>query len=419
MSMLRVLLIKDLRRAWRNPWPWLINLILPLCMTALIGLVFGGRSEDSGLGRIRFAVVDEDDSALTQMLRGAAGQRDAGKYLEPVYMDRAAAMREIEANRISGALVIPAHFTRDYLAGSAPVTLELIKNPAQSIHPAVLDELLGVVATALNAVARNFQSELPEWLDVAEGRADYRKVSQLIERAGDRFQAARQFLSPPRVAYEKEVSDATPAGAGPAFSLFGYLLAGMGGMFLLFLGGNGMADLHREVQRHTLERYHTLQENLLPFIAGKMLFTTVLLLLCSAILFGGGSIVFHIHWVSAGSLSVLLGAYAVFVAGLMALLVAIVPDERRGAVLNNIAGMFLGFAGGCAFPPDQLPAFFRLHVTPFLPTNWFVGAARSLIPGGPEPHWQRIAVQLAGLGIVLGFLAVAVLRRRFHRGIRS
>ena len=56
--MLRVLLAKDWRRALRNPLPWIINLALPLCITALIGLTFGGRSDNGALGRVRFAVVD-------------------------------------------------------------------------------------------------------------------------------------------------------------------------------------------------------------------------------------------------------------------------------------------------------------------------------------------------------------------------
>ena len=91
--MLRVLLAKDLRRAWRNPLPWLINLIVPLAMTALLGLVFGGHSDSGALGRIRFAVVDEDKSVLSDFLRGAANQNKAGKYLEPVFMERTNALQ--------------------------------------------------------------------------------------------------------------------------------------------------------------------------------------------------------------------------------------------------------------------------------------------------------------------------------------
>src|ERR1035437_10026239 len=207
-KMLRVLLAKDLRRAWRNPLPWLINLIVPLAMTALIGLVFGGGSDSGAIGRIRFAVVDEDKSALSDMLHGSVNERDGGKYLEPVFMERADALREVNANKISAVLIIQTNFMRNYLTAHAPVSLELIKNPAESIHPAVLEELLGAVVTALNAISRNFNSEFPEWQAVFEGKEDYHKVSFLIERAGDKLKSAKKFLNPPLVGYEKEEPEA-------------------------------------------------------------------------------------------------------------------------------------------------------------------------------------------------------------------
>ena len=86
-------------------------------MTALIGLVFGGKSDSGALGRIRFAVVDEDKSVLTDFLRGAANQREGGKYLEPVFLDRAEAMRQILDNKLSAAVIIPTNFMRNYLTG--------------------------------------------------------------------------------------------------------------------------------------------------------------------------------------------------------------------------------------------------------------------------------------------------------------
>src|ERR1017187_407979 len=98
-KMLRVLLAKDLRRAWRNPLPWLINLIVPLAMTALLGMVFGG-SGNGARGRIRFTVVDEDKSVLSDFLRGAVNQNKAGEHLEPVFMERDAALKLVNDNKI-------------------------------------------------------------------------------------------------------------------------------------------------------------------------------------------------------------------------------------------------------------------------------------------------------------------------------
>ena len=113
-------------------------------------------------------------------------------------------MRQILDNQLSAAVIIPTNFTRNYLLGRGKVSLELVKNPAESIHPAVLEELLGAVVTAMNAVAENFQSEFPEWRAVFEGKEDYHKVSELIDRAGDKLKAAKNYIDPPLVSYEKE-----------------------------------------------------------------------------------------------------------------------------------------------------------------------------------------------------------------------
>jgi ABC-2 type transport system permease protein len=139
MKTLGVLLLKDLRRAWRNPVSWLVFLAIPLVITALIGLVFGPKSNDTSLGRIKFALVDEDNSALTRFLRGAINQGKGGEHLDPVFLGRAEALQQIQDDKLSAMVVIPAGFTRDYLRTTNVVSLELVKNPAQSIYPAVLE----------------------------------------------------------------------------------------------------------------------------------------------------------------------------------------------------------------------------------------------------------------------------------------
>ena len=456
--MLRVLLAKDLRRAWRNPLPWLMNLLIPMAMTALLGMVFGGSSEGGALGRIRFAVVDEDKSVLSHFLRGAVNQNEGGKYLEPVFMDRAPAIKLINASKISAVLIIQTNFMRNYLTGREPVSLELIKNPAESIHPAVLEELLGVVTTALNEVSRNFSSEFPEWQKVFEGKEDYHKASALIDRAGDKLKAVKQFINPPLIGYTKEEPEDQAANDGSAAdqssksttgqsglkeaatnhgatetgetketkskasnlqNTFAYLLLGLSAMFLLFLGQNAMTDLHREIRARTLERYQTMRQQLWPFLVSKIIFAVVLLLLCSVLMLGGGALIFRIHWQHPFALGALVVGYNCFVAALFALLVAVMPDERRAGVLNNIAAMALGIVGGCAFPAHQLPVFLREHITPLMPSNWFVEVARDLQFNSGAVAWEPVLCKLAVCGLILVGLAAVLLRRKFQTGLRT
>ena len=170
--MIPVLLLKDLRRARRNPVPYLIHICVPLVITALLGLVFagGGRGEGTGLGRIRVAVVDEDDSVATRMLRGALSQADAARHLEAEFLPRDAAMDRVTNNRVAAVLILPRGLTSDLLSGQTRVRIELVKNPAQQFHPAVVEELLGVVTTGLNAVMRNFGPDLAEWRLLVTGK---------------------------------------------------------------------------------------------------------------------------------------------------------------------------------------------------------------------------------------------------------
>jgi len=431
--MLRVLLAKDLRRASRNPLPWIINLIVPLAMTALIGLVFGGNSSGGALGKIRFAVVDQDQSVLSKMLRGSANQEQGGKYLEPVFMERDEALREINANKISAVLIIPTNFTRNYLLGREKVSLALIKNPAESIHPAVLEEGLGAIVTAMNAVSRNFQSEFPEWQAVVDGKEDYHKVAELIDRAGDKLKRAKNYLNPPLVSYSKESPGAetnrvasadgtTKAVASKNDSgnkIFAYLLIGLSAMFLLFLASNATNDLYRELRQRTFERYQTLRNSLLPFLASKAAFTVVMLLLCSAMMLGGGGLIFRIHWEHPVALMALVLGYACFAAAFFAVVVALMPDERRSAVLSSLAGLGLGLMGGCAFPPQQLPAFLRENITPHLPSYWFVDTMRDLQYGAADVAWGLTFLKFMATSAVLLVLAAMLFRRKFKSGLRA
>lgn len=430
--MLRVLLAKDLRRAWRNPLPLLINLLIPLVVTALIGLTFGGKSDSGALGRIRFALVDEDKTILTDFLSGAANQREGAKYLEPVVLDRAEALRQINANQISAVLIIPTNFTRHYFSRKE-VSLELLKNPAQSIHPAVMEELLGALVTGLNAISRNLQSEFPDWQKLFDGDGDYKQVAALIERAGDKLKVAEKFINPPLVYYEKEsptdsAKDETATTAtskratkksDPAAGVFGYLLTGMSAMFLLFLANNAMTDLHREVRQRTLARYHTLHQHLTPFVAGKVVFAVVVLVICSGILLAGGGLIFGVAWQRPGALTALTLGYAFFAAGLMATLVALIPDERKASALNTVVSMGLALAGGCLFPPQGLPSFLRDHITPLLPTYWFVDTARNLQYSGGAVAWIPALLKLIVLSVGLLALAALLFRRQFKTGARA
>jgi ABC-type multidrug transport system permease subunit len=418
--MLWTLLIKDLRRARHNPWPYLLNLALPLCITALIGLAFGPSSKGGGLGQIKLAVVDEDDSVLSSLLRGAMNQGDFKKHLEARFLERNEAFKQINDNKISAVLVIPKGFTRTYLTGDGPVAFELIKNPAQSFYPAILEELLQVAVTGLNAVARNLRSDLPEWKEIfeKEGRPDMKRIADLIVRVGDKFEKAEHYLFPPLVGYETTTRKKDTE-EGPALNIFAFLLPGMAAMFLLFLADHAIRDLYREVTARTLDRFRTLHDRLLPFVISKVLLAMAVVVLGSIVMFGGGVLMFGIQWQRPLAMAAVILAFGLFGSGFMAFIAALARSERRANAVNGVIVMCLSFVGGSFFPARQLPPLFRDHLSPLMPNYWFIDALRALQSGGSDRPWSWAALKLLVLGLALVIAASWIFQRALAKGIRA
>lgn len=417
------LLRKDLLRVRRNPLPYLIQLAIPICITALIGLAFAPKKSGQAVAAIKVAIVDEDGTILSQFFKGAFNQGESSQFIDPVVVDREQAMELIEADRISAVVIIPEGFTEAYLDVKAPPPLELIKNPAQSFYPAIVEEMMGAAVELLNALTRTFGGELRdllELIDLEEGeRISMLGMASLLIQLEDVFVRVEDFLFPPLITYTKEERLKEEGEAGPGFSMFSFILSGMAAMFMLFLGSIAMSNsLFEEVKHHTLARTRTLCPGVMPIVVGKMLFAVVIVLLCAAILLGGGGLLFNISWQNPLPIAVLCLAYAVFSAGLMACVAAMAGDEQKHAVIANIVIFSQAFVGGTMVPVNALPALIRDNISPYIPLYWFTGSVRTLENGVGDVSWILAGVKLGLLGTGLVFLAVILLDRLISKGGR-
>ncbi|HEX9784871.1 MAG TPA: ABC transporter permease [Opitutaceae bacterium] len=353
--MLPTLLAKDLRRAWRNSIRWAISLLIPLIVTALIGLAFSPRT-GGGLGRIKLRIVDEDESVISRSIRGMPNQQkrqdDIPFEIELEILELDEAMRRITNNELAAVVIFPRGFTSDTLKGDVRVALEVVKNPAQAIHPAVVEESLSILVGILDAASRVLGKDIAEWRALlTDDDAFVVKLliaSQLLKDTSDRLTPVKEYLFPPLVSYTRETRDATAAeDSGPQFNLFAYLLIGMAAMFLLYMADNAMRDLYREEQARTLGRFRTQQEGLAVLVASKVVFALAVLLMGAAVLFGGGALLFQITRQRPLALVVLIVCDGFFAAGFLGLVAALAGTGRRADNLDNILFLF-GLAANLA-----------------------------------------------------------------------
>lgn len=418
--MLALLIAKDLRRTFRNPWPWILNLALPIAITAVIGFAFGGSRKDSEAARIKLAIVDEDQAFLGEALRYGLNQGQGGERLDPIFVNRDEALRVLRENQISAIVVIPTNFTSKYLGGESGLKLEVIKNPAQVFMPAIIEELMGVAVTGLNAISRNLNSEFPKLRAASTNEWGLAEFVDLAEAVGDRLRAAQAQLNPPLVTYEKEITKRKETKRNIIFSVFGYILPGMASAFLLFMADQSMRDFHREVRMKTLDRLRTVGSGAGLFIAGKIIFTAVTVMIAAIILFSAGSFIFGIDWGRPWLLALACAGYSLFAAGWMAILSAMAPSERRVEALNSMLIFAVAFMGGSYLPADNFPKFMRENITPWMPNYWLIETARTLqdVDANYFPPLMAVA-KLTAIGVALGIISAFVIERRLTSGSRA
>jgi ABC-type multidrug transport system permease subunit len=133
-------------------------------------------------------------------------------------------------------------------------------------------------------------------------------------------------------------------------------------------------------------------------ILAKLLGRLMLAALQIAVLGAVGRFVFGVSWGrSPVGLALLLGSYAIAVAGLATLLGAVVRNPAQASAVGWIVGMVLAALGGCWWPSEVMPDWMRAaaHV---LPTAWAMDGLHGLISFG-----QGLSGVLAPAAALLGF----------------
>ena len=418
--MIGTLIKKDLARLrvnWRN---LLILLAMPLCITGLVGTVFGPAARSGEMPRIKMAIVNEDENFVGGMFAGIASSDQSQEFLESIVTDRNEAMRLINENMISAVVIIPTNFSSKFLASEPTPSIELIKNPAQSYMPAITEELLRVVSELLNAVSQNLTHEAPEILEILEepGAPQFKKLTKIVARVGKRFERAEEYVFPPIIGFHRsqiETKDRSQ-GASNGLDIFAFVMPGLAAIFLLFTAEGTARDLFVEKRTRTLDRFRTLNGSLWPFLTAKAIYSIIVVLIAAAIMLIGGGLIFDISWTNPLAISSLTLTYAVFCNGFSSLLVAIVYREQLASILNTVVIMFIGFLGGSMMPTQNLPSFIRDTISPWMPNYIFAEAIKRLQFGFSGPPWTLAATELLLSGIVMLIAASYLLRRRLLAG---
>ena len=419
-SVFSTLFSKDLLKVRRKPVAYIVNIMIPLLMTGMVGFIFAP-SNDGGnaMGVVKLAIVDEDESIIGEFLSGAVNNEDLRENMELRFLDRERAMASLLDNDISAILILPDGFSEAYLNGQDVPPLRLIKNPAQYYHPAVVEELMGVVVEGANAVYRIAGEDLRDWKEVLEeeGVPNMTRIAGMILRLGDRFDVAGELLFPPLIQYGKEqpaAEENTEEAEEQAFNLFAYILPGFMGLFMFFVADNVVRDVYKEELAKTLERYRFFHASLVPFLASKGLVSLIVVILSMYTTLAVGILLFGIPADNLPGVLLFITTYGFYVTGLILFLNAIAGTEKRADTLNPILIFALAFLGGNMVPAENLPRIISDNISAFLPNFWFIRGMQNLQFGWHDVTPFGYSMLMLAIGVALFYLGSRILHSKLQ-----
>ena len=430
MKILWCLLAKDWLRVIRNPIPWLVLLLLPMAITLIMGAAFGGGASgnNDNSAPLEVVLVNEDGEVLDSFLRQALGNSGDSARLNVEFLPMDSARDQFLENRYNAMVVIPNGFSEALLNGHALPEVRVIKNPAQSVYPHIVEDLVHSALLRLDLLRKPTAPQLQKIINSFEKDSPpdaitLASVFMKLSESGTHME--KLFLDPQvRVSFpadsdgtDTDIASESESGSGTesnvsrgSNTIFALFLPMMASFFLFFAGDSALREIFREVEMQTLQRFAIRFGSASMIVVSKMVFSFSMVLAVSMILHFGGGAVFGIIWKDPLSLIILCLANAIFVSGAAAFLIAFLVREKRVQLWTNLILFAMAFAGGSILSVSALPDWMQEFVSPWMPNNWFISAMHATQLGrGDYPLWLAL-VNLSVAGALL--IAISLMRLR-------
>lgn len=375
---------KDLKRYAVDRRAMVVNLILPLVLTFIMGLSFGGGlfGDSGGISAIPIALVAD---GLPQALqdRMANGLTESG-FFTPTWTDSVTADALVRQGEVAAAAVLPPSFLQRFMAFE-DVQVQVWKDPGSPIKAGIVEQVLSRSVQQYQAGEAAYRALWPRdmglagsdpvqqaiWQDLTDG--SFSSFWQRLRKSGgdtsrvamresflaglDRHVALQEALAQTRI--QLRVQDKTPVKVSETArdqNLFNYFLPSFSVFFLLFAVAASCRDLHREKDRGTLQRQLLSPAGGSQLLLGKWLSAAVQGCLQLGTLYLAGAVLFRVNMgPDVWSLPVLVILCSGAATSVFMLLALISPTEKIMDNLSTVVVLVSAMLGGNMIPVDSLP----------------------------------------------------------------
>jgi len=421
--------LKDMTQAFRSKLAIVFMFAVPILMTAMFFVMFGGLGEDEegfSLPTSKVILVNQDQGSFGTGISSESSEDSIGGLLEEVLqtedfseimdltiLDDADSARAAVDNQKAGiAVIIPENLTDIYMDSEGHAAIEIYQDPTLTIGPAI-------VKSVINQILDGFSAS----------KITLRVTLESLENSG--IPMTDENIQLVLAQYFQAIEQGQPEGANPLLDIrqpatdentsnqtvevVSMIMAGMTVFYVFFTGANSALTILREEEAGTLPRLFTTPTPVSTILSGKFLAIVLTISVQISVLLLIGYFVFQIQW---GQLVpvVLLSAATITAASAFGIfLLSWLKTERQaGAAIGGVVtilgmmGMMPIFVKGMPNPPQ-----FVNTVAHFVPQGWAVEGLDITMLGGSTTEILPNVFVLFGWGAVFMVIGLARFRNRY------
>jgi len=416
------LAIKDLRQLARDRQTAIFLVVMPVVFTLMFGFAFGGMGSGEEDPRLPVGWMDLDKGAplsagLRQLLETSGVVRLVPLEPSETTPDDASlsdAARQVQEGELAAALIVPAGYSRSYLAGQEP-RLEMIVDQAESAGLAAWNEIQLAAARLAGAVqaarlsAKAFQAQAESRgavaLDGETERAAF--LEETIQRA------LLAWQDPPLTVDVRQGAALGGEEVDVMQSGFSHMSPSMMVQFAIagLIGAASILVIERK--SGALRRLLTTAISRTEIILGHYLAMVLMILGQLAILIAFGQLALGVDYMREPVATILVAVATALWSAALGLLIGVLAQSDDHVVIYSLVAMFLLAGLGGAWVPLEFTAKTFQAIGRLLPSAWAMNGFENIVIRGLSLESVLLGVAIM-LGYAVGILALAVWRFRFE-----
>jgi len=406
------LILKDFRRKANSPWGTMGTLSIPLVIALVLGSAFG--TADSIAPTVKLVIQNNDDSWLASTYAGLFTRKEM-KGMFDVSLVNEDARILIEDNKASAAVIIPEGFGEAILTGEK-TTIQLLKNPAQTISPKIAAKTIEIINTVLSELRMLLDKPLSQILEMRNNEFDSTdmEVSNVSILIAQELRSVGRFVFPPAI--ELKVTElAADENEDEKFNVYLLFFPGLIVMGVFFIANAYMGDLLEERKQGTLQRTITAGISPLKILVSKVTGCVTYCLLSIVLMRTIGFIFFDVGVGDLlGEFFTLLAA-SLALTGVMSIVFGLARTEQQGNVFSVAVILVMSLIGGSMMPRQLLAAEMKIAGL-FTPNYWCIEAWEALLIKGASLKEVLFPIIIL---FIIGFVTVTIgsilLKTKFNR----